>query len=62
MQLDEETRNVIIIFSIAMSAGAVAAGVSGPMVGSTVSVSAACVLSLLFAVYAISHVGESGER
>ena len=48
--------------AIAMSAGAVAAGVSGPMVGSTVSVSAACVLSLLFAVYAISHVGESGDR
>ena len=57
MQLDEKTRNVLIIFSIAMSAGA--AGVSGPVVGSTVGVSSACVLSILFAAYAISQVGET---
>ena len=59
MQLDDETRNVLIIFSIAMSAGGVAAGVAGPVVGSTVSVSSACVLSILFLAYAISQVGET---
>jgi hypothetical protein len=60
MQLDEETRNVLIISSIALGAGVVAAGVSGPMVGSTVSVSVASVLTILFVTYAISQVGESG--
>ena len=57
MQLDEKTRNVLIIFSIAMSAGA--AGVAGPAVGSTVSVSSSCVLPILFLAYAISQVGET---
>ncbi len=57
MQIDEETMTVLIIFSIAMSAGA--AGVSGPMVGSTVGVSSSCVLPILFLAYAISQVGET---
>jgi len=60
MQLDEETMTVLIIFSIAMSSGAGAAGVSGPVVGSTVGVSSSCVLPILFLAYAISQVGESG--
>lgn len=59
MQIDEDTRNILIIFSIAMSAGAVTAGVSGPMVGSTVGVSSSCVLPILFLAYAISQVGET---